>query len=139
MVGYVRDEMADPAKWKPEEIESVAVALAAEAGLPDPAATAAQLERGRALIADADRCGGCHNFHDNGTGLGAAPDLTGWGGREWIVGLVADPAAERFYGDDNDRMPAFEKLLTVEQIGLLADWLRGDWYRPAGAHGAAGE
>jgi ubiquinol-cytochrome c reductase cytochrome b subunit len=139
MVGYVRDEMADPAKWKPEEIESVAVALAAEAGLPDPAATAAQLERGRALIADTDRCGGCHNFHDNGTGLGSAPDLTGWGGREWIAGLVADPAAERFYGDDNDRMPAFEKLLTVEQIGLLADWLRGDWYRPAGAHGAAAE
>ncbi len=139
MVGYVRDEMADPAKWKPEEIEAVALALAAEADLPDPAATAAQLKRGRELIADTDRCGGCHNFHDNGTGLGSAPDLTGWGGREWIVGLVADPAAERFYGDDNDRMPAFEKLLTAEQIGLLADWLRGDWYRPAGAHGAAAE
>jgi mono/diheme cytochrome c family protein len=28
-------------------------------------------------------------------------------------------------------MPAFEKLLTPEQIGILADWLRGDWYRPA--------
>jgi hypothetical protein len=36
-------------------------------------------------------------------------------------------------------MPSFGKaapggmpLLTPEQIGLLADWLRGDWYRPAG-------
>ena len=139
MVGYVRDEMTDREKWKPEEIEAVALALAAEAGLSDPAATAAQVEQGRALIADTDRCGGCHNFRDNGTGLGAACDLTGWAGREWIAGLVANPAHERFYGDDNDRMPAFEKILTPEQIGLLADWLRSAWYQPAGAHGAAAE
>jgi ubiquinol-cytochrome c reductase cytochrome b subunit len=137
MVAYVRDEMADRTKWKPDEIEAVAVALAAEAGLPDAAATAAQVERGRALIADGDRCGACHEFGGNGTGFGAAPDLTGWAGRDWIVGIIADPTHERFYGDTNDRMPAFEKLLTAEQIGLLADWLRGDWYRPAVAHGAA--
>ncbi|NBW87345.1 MAG: cytochrome bc complex cytochrome b subunit, partial [Planctomycetia bacterium] len=43
MVGYVRDEMADGEKWKPAEIEAVAVALAAEAGLPEQAATAAQV------------------------------------------------------------------------------------------------
>jgi ubiquinol-cytochrome c reductase cytochrome b subunit len=134
MAGYVRDEMADAEKWKPAEIEAVAVALAAEAGLPDPTATAAQVEQGRALIAAVDRCGSCHNFHDNGTGLGTAPDLTGWGGREWIAGIVANPAQERFYGDGNDRMPAFEKLLSTEQIGLIADWLRGSWYRSGTAH-----
>ncbi len=131
MVQYVRDEMADPEKWKPAEIEAVAVALAAEAGLADASATPQQIEQGRALIASDERCGSCHNFRDNGTGLGTAPDLTGWGGREWLAGIIANPAHERFYGDRNDRMPAFEKLLSAEQIGLLADWLRGDWYRPS--------
>jgi ubiquinol-cytochrome c reductase cytochrome b subunit len=134
MVGYVRDEMADGEKWKPAEIEAVAFALAAEAGLPDDGATAAQVEQGRALIAAADRCGSCHNFRDNGTGPGTAPDLTGWGGREWIAGIVANPADERFYGDDNDRMPAFEKILSPEQIGIIADWLRGTWYRSKPGH-----
>ena len=29
-------------------------------------------------------------------------------------------------------MPAFgdDKLLTPEQIAVLADWLRGEWYEP---------
>jgi hypothetical protein len=55
------------------------------------------------------------------------------------VGIIADPTHERFYGDSNDRMPSFGKaeegsapMLTRRQIELIADWLRGDWYRPAG-------
>jgi ubiquinol-cytochrome c reductase cytochrome b subunit len=139
MVTYVRDEMTDREKWKPDEIEAVAVALAAEAGLPDAGATAAQVERGRVLIADGDRCGACHEFGGNGTGFGAAPDLTGWAGRDWLVGIIADPTHERFYGDSNDRMPAFEKAMPREQIEILADWMRGRWYRAAGARGAAAE
>ena len=131
MVGYVRDEMADPAKWKPEEIEAVVAALAAEAGHHDPAVAETVVAKGRALITDADRCGSCHRFGGEGVDLGSAPDLTGWGSREWLAGIIANPAHERFYGADNDRMPAFEKLLSPEQIGLLADWLRGAWYRPA--------
>jgi ubiquinol-cytochrome c reductase cytochrome b subunit len=131
MVGYVRDEMTDPAAWKPDEIDAVVAALVAEAGQGGAGVTPALVEKGRALIADADRCGSCHRFGDKGADLGSAPDLTGWGSREWIVGIIANPNDERFYGADNDRMPAFEKLLTPEQIGILADWLRGDWYRPA--------
>ncbi len=139
MVAYVRDEMTDGEKWKPEEIEAVAVALAAEAGRPDPAATAAQVKRGRTLIADSDRCGACHEFGGNGTGFGAAPDLTGWAGRDWLVGIIANPTHERFYGDSNDRMPAFEKTMPREQIEILAAWMRGDWYRAADAREAAAE
>jgi hypothetical protein len=39
---------------------------------------------------------------------------------------------ERFYGRRNDRMPAFEKdqILDAQAMGLLADWLRGEWYEP---------
>jgi hypothetical protein len=54
------------------------------------------------------------------------------------VGIITDPTPVRFYGDTNDRMPSFGKAaegalppLSREQIDLIADWLRGEWYRPA--------
>ncbi|MFN9951778.1 MAG: c-type cytochrome [bacterium] len=113
--------------------------MAAEAGRPVPAALAGLVENGRELVAASDRCGGCHAFRGNGTDLGSAPDLTGWGGRDWLVGIIADPTHARFYGDSNDRMPSFGVAaegslppLSREQIELVADWLSGSWYRPAG-------
>ena len=141
MVGFVQDDLAAADTWSKDEIAAVIAALAAEAGRGDPAVSAAVVEKGRALVADGDRCGSCHRFRDNGTDLGTACDLTGWGTREWLAALIADPAHERFYGDSNDRMPSFgasadggAPQLSAEQIGLLADWLRGEWYREGGAH-----
>ena len=57
-----------------------------------------------------------------------APELTGYGSREWIMAIVSDPKHERFYGRRNDRMPSFgrDQVLDEASIGLLADWLRGD-------------
>jgi len=114
-------------------------AMASEAGQAVPQESASLVEKGRELVAASDRCGGCHAFRDNGTELGSAPELTGWGGREWLVGIIADPTHPRFYGDTNDRMPSFGKAkeggiapLSSTQIGLVADWLRGEWYRPTG-------
>jgi ubiquinol-cytochrome c reductase cytochrome b subunit len=137
MVSFVQGDLADADQWKKDDIEAVIVAMAAEAGLADPAVKPAVLERGRDLVTDVERCGGCHKLGDNGTDLGSAPDLTGWGSREWLVGIITDPTHERFYGDSNDRMPSFGKaaegaapMLSPQQIGLLADWLREDWYRP---------
>ena len=99
------------------------------------------MAQGRTLVASDERCGACHRLGENGTDLGTACDLTGWGSREWLVGIITDPTHERFYGDSNDRMPSFGKaaegsmpMLKDDQIGLLADWLRGQWYRPAAAH-----
>ena len=45
--------------------------------------------------------------------------------------MLHDPTEERFYGADNDRMPSFgaEKILTEDEMGLVVDWLRGDWVR----------
>ena len=48
----------------------------------------------------------CHKFHDAGT-ADAAPDLTGYGSRDWLMAFIANPAADRFYGKNNDRMPDF--------------------------------
>jgi ubiquinol-cytochrome c reductase cytochrome b subunit len=141
MVNFVKNDLTDAATWKPDDIEAVITALSAEAGQGGAGAVAAVVAKGRELIAADDRCGSCHTFRDNGVAAGTAPDITGWGGREWLVGIIADPTHERFYGDSNDRMPSFGKaeegaapMLTRRQIELVADWLRGDWYRPAGTH-----
>ncbi len=137
MVGFVKDDLA---KWKPEEIEDVVIALSAEARLPEQAdADARDVQRiaaGALLIKDENRCAQCHRFEDAGSG-GSAPDLTGYGSREWIMAFVSNPAAERFYGSNNDRMPAFaehppgspQNELSSESIEMLADWLRHDWNR----------
>ena len=137
MVGYVTGDMANPDEWKPDEIEAVVAAMAAEAGLAAPGTPAALVAKGRDLVTDGERCSGCHTFHDNGIDYGTAPDITGWGSKEWLVGIITDPAHERFYGDTNDRMPSFGRgeeggttILSREEIELVADWLRGDWYRP---------
>jgi ubiquinol-cytochrome c reductase cytochrome b subunit len=139
MVSFVTGDLTDRETWKPDDIEAVIAALSAGAGLAEAGVTAAVIGKGRGLIADGERCGGCHRFGDNETALGSAPDLVGWGSREWLVGIITDPTHERFYGDSNDRMPSFGKsaegslpILTPQQVGMLADWLRGEWYRPAG-------
>ena len=139
MVNFVQNDLTDAATWKPDDIEAVIAAMAAEAGLAAAGTAPAVVEKGRGLVADGERCGSCHTFRDNGVAAGSAPDITGWGSREWRVGINAEPTHERFYGDTNDRMPSFGKaeeggapILTRRQIEMIADWLRGDWYRPAG-------
>ncbi len=82
-------------------------------------------------------CTDCHQFH----GLAkepTAPDLTGYGSREWLIGIISNPSHGRFYGKDNDRMPAYaefeaveKNILSAAQVALLADWLRETWYEPA--------
>jgi len=79
---------------------------------------------------------GCHKFGDHGQ-LGLAPDLTGYGSYEWMLGLISDPTHERFYRQENDRMPSFAKDLahpernnvSVRELSLIVDWLRGEYYR----------
>ena len=137
MVHFVQNDLTDAATWKPDDIEAVVATMAEEAGLAAAGTDPVVVEKGRGLIAADDRCGSCHTFRDNGVAAGSAPDITGWGSREWLIGIIVDPTHERFYGDSNDRMPSFGKaeegaapMLTRQQIGLIADWLRGDWYRP---------
>jgi hypothetical protein len=63
------------------------------------------------------------------------PDLTHYASREWLIGMISNPAAPRFYGEKNDRMPIFaadekdpaKNILSRRQIELIADWLRGDY------------
>jgi mono/diheme cytochrome c family protein len=79
------------------------------------------------MTTDTARCTECHQFRKKDEDA-TAPDLTGYGSREWLIGIIANPKHERFYGTRNDRMPAFgeEKILDARSIELLADWLRGE-------------
>jgi ubiquinol-cytochrome c reductase cytochrome b subunit len=139
MAGFVKETLAG---WPADEVQNVVMALSAEAQLKSQAVAdqqdAARIEAGRKLIADGDRCASCHKFHEAGE-LGSAPDLTGYGSREWLTGMIDDPRHKRFYREANDRMPAFaefpsdpeKNMLSARTIALVVDWLRGEWYEPA--------
>lgn len=115
----------------------VAETLAAEGGDP-PESPDVDLERGHELLTSELGCTDCHRFGEEGD-LGSAPDLTGYGSREWLIGMISNPNGERYYPDDlNDRMPAYAEhpnepesnLLSRGEVELLADWLRGEWFEP---------
>ena len=111
-----------------EKLDAVASALAAEAGQepPDSPATI----RGHELMVGELGCVNCHRFHGQGD-LGSAPDLTGYCSSNWLSGMISTPNDQRFYGDRNDRMPAFaadEKhpelnLLSARELNLLVQWM----------------
>lgn len=117
-----------------EDLEKVILAVSAEAGLPgqreQDVADAAAIAEGRQLISsEAINCTRCHTFREMTEG-DRGPVLTGWGSREWMLGMLHDPTQERYYGDENDGMPSFgvEGSLSPQQMALVVDWLRGDWY-----------
>lgn len=138
MVRYVEGRFV---KFKAEDRQAIVAALSAEAGLPlqmeADRKDAELLRRGRELIAKDDACTRCHEYRGQGR-EGVGPVLTGYGSRAWLVGVIADPTHPAFYGPRNDRMPSYatspddasKNLLPPRQIGLLADWIRADWYRP---------
>ena len=140
MAEFVIEDKLDPNDAK---IENIVKALSAEAKLPAQqaadASTATDITAGQKLI-KTGRCVECHKFHDQGDLGDGGPDLTGYGSREWLTGMISNPTHERFYGKEgNDRMPSFatdidhpeNNILRPENMLLLVDWLRGDWYEPA--------
>ena len=134
MVRFVQQKVAKYSEAKRADLAKVILAVSAEAALPAQAELderdKLQIEEGRILARDSVNCTDCHQFRKPDEDA-TAPDLTGWGSREWVVAIISKPAHTRFYGKRNDRMPAFAETgqLDAEKIGILADWLRGDWYR----------
>ena len=133
MVKFVTTKVAVFSPEKKEQLGKVIAAVSAEAGLKSQRDTeakeAALIAEGRGMFAEGINCADCHAFHkkdEDATG----PELTGYGSREWLVKFITDPAHADLYGERNDRMPAFGRngMLSAEQIGLVADWLRGEWY-----------
>jgi ubiquinol-cytochrome c reductase cytochrome b subunit len=137
MYGFIKETFSD---YEPAERQQVIHALSHEAALKSQAEAdsrdKAAINAGSKFIAE--NCTECHTFHGKGTASG--PDLTGYGSRDWLMGVVGNPAHKRFYGKENDRMPAFaesttdpkKNVLSRQEIELLVDWLRGEWYEPTG-------
>ena len=135
MVKWVQREVPSMTTDEKEQLRLGLTALSAEAKLPvqraADASDADQIKKGLQLLNDELACLDCHEFHFTDEDA-SGPDLTGYGSREWLISFLTDPSHERFYGEHNDRMPAFgaEGILDEKSLGLVVDWLRRDWYRP---------
>jgi ubiquinol-cytochrome c reductase cytochrome b subunit len=136
MARFVQREVAGFDAEQRAKLAKVIAAVSAEAGLKAQAEAdardAALIAEGRELIRSREmKCTSCHQFREPDEDA-TAPDLTGYGARAWLVAFIGDPAHARFYGRRNDRMPRFatEGVLSEREIGLLADWLRGEWPEP---------
>lgn len=144
MVSAQKDIFADLDEEELAEVrrkrDLIVLALSAEAQLPAQAEAdkqdADQIAEGVALLNDGELgCTDCHMFHDSGE-PGMAPDLTSYGSKAWMTSFICNPSDDRFYGENNDRMPSFAPgggepaILSPNELSVLIDWLRGDWYEP---------
>ncbi len=139
MADFIKMDIAEFPPEMKAELDKAIIALSAEAGLKSQRtqdeADAAIIAEGRELIAGFNlSCTDCHTYRET-EGDGTAPLLTGYASREWMINFVSNPAHPDLYGSDNDRMPAYveEGILTTAQVGLVVDWLRGEWYEPGDA------
>jgi ubiquinol-cytochrome c reductase cytochrome b subunit len=135
MVKFVTKKVRGFSAEEKAQLTNVIAAISAEAELKSQkqldASSKSQIEAGHAAFKEIG-CADCHQFHSKDADA-TAPDLTGWASRDWLVGMINNPKSPHYYGDSNDRMPAFadQKILDDHSIGLIADWLRGEWYEPA--------
>jgi ubiquinol-cytochrome c reductase cytochrome b subunit len=134
MAGFVQDTFADLDEEQKKEVEKIAAALSAEAQLPSQREQDKQdakiIEEGRTLMIDTYSCITCHTFRGRGAKTG--PDLTGYGSKPWLVGIISDPQGKAYYPKTNDGMPSYlnfpdqpgRNLLAPEQVEAIAEMIR---------------
>lgn len=107
-----------PVEATDDELRALTEMVYAESGAEDVDRSLA--ETGRALFEQRD-CDRCHAL--DGVSGNEGPNLKGRGTLAYLTDLIADPGAERFYGERN-RMPSFAGKLTPEEIAELARFVR---------------
>ena len=143
MYEFVKETFTD---YEEKEKAQIIAALSHEAELKSQSAAdasgKADIAAGTKLITE--NCTECHVFHGPDKRADAkGPDLTGYGSRAWLAGMISNPAHKSYYGKSNDRMPAFaesaadpmkadpkKNVMSQHDLDLLVDWLRGEWYEP---------
>ncbi len=125
-----------------DDVDAIVAALSAQAELRSQKESDAKdkelIQKGLTLIEQ--NCMDCHRLGANGE-LGTAPDLTQYASYSWTLAFLTDPTHERFYREENDRMPSFAKDLSqpvkhtvsIRELSLIVNWLRGEYYQPADA------
>ena len=81
---------------------------------------------GSGSLQGAQGCIMCHQLDHpdvSGTGMALGPDLTGYGSREWLSGIIMDSSQPRYYGNQNSGMPKFSDRLQAGELKLLTDWI----------------
>jgi ubiquinol-cytochrome c reductase cytochrome b subunit len=111
MAKYVKKDIAALSAEQQGLLRQAIAAVSAEAKLKAQreldTRDDALIQEGRKVLAgDVLHCTECHQFRNKDEDA-TAPDLTGYGSREWLTGIIHSPKHTRFYGKRNDRMPAF--------------------------------
>lgn len=137
MSEFIADDLTDLDEDGKAALADVILMLSSQARLPyqpdihpdsENPEVLTRIEAGEEHLIDTFGCVDCHMFEipdEDAT----APDLTGYGSKEWISRFINDPGHPALYGSRNDRMPAFgkEALLSPREIHLITDWIRHDW------------
>jgi ubiquinol-cytochrome c reductase cytochrome b subunit len=101
-----------------ESLDALTEFIYSQGGRAD--VTAALAQKGQALF-ESEGCESCHSL--DGVGSGVAPDLKGWGSREWTAAFIRTPGAARFFGELNE-MEDFDHIqLPEEELQAISAWL----------------
>jgi len=82
------------------------------------------MEKTRRLFRE--QCATCHTIE--GRGGEEAPNLDGYGGREWLTALIRDPRSKRFYGGTKAHTtmePLTREKASDEQLAAVVEYLIG--------------
>ena len=144
MAMWAEENVAPDGPLEPNHLAAVAALVAREANRRDEDPIAEDvLQLGIDVFSGAELSdsngeplefdGNCLQCHDlkagdpNEEGDGYAPNLNGYGSRDWLLEFIRSPDEERFYGEKNI-MPGFDETeLSDRELGLLVDWMRGTW------------
>ncbi len=99
-------------------------------------------DRGRAVAIEGQwsgdlegtSCADCHEtlgttFDPTADGTDSDyPEIAGYLSAAWLQDFLVNPGDAQYYGDRN-HMPAYENVLSREELGLLIRWLTGDYDR----------
>ena len=143
MVRYVRGDMQDEIEdaadlWGVEDaLDQLIDFLLAGAQRDAPRDVRAEpLSEEQIELWELFSCSTCHVTYQPDSRRMNAPNLQGYMSRQWMIDVIANPTTERFYGPITatcrDRMPAYhpnaeDAVMTMREIELLTDWLRGTW------------